>query len=842
VILLKKSPIRGGEESEVLAIIDGKMRRTIGVLMHSIDGSSNFLRYEGLIKKARDLDLDLLFFSEGMLQTAGSRKLYYDLALGNIDGLIAGISVNASCMQREELLDFFRNFKVPVVTINDLSDAFPAVVFDNRQGIRDVVTHFIAEHGLRRILFVRGPEDHHRSQECFQAYCETMREHGCYNPDLVSPVLEYLPHKHLSAKNSSNSEMTLRKFLGSLQPGKDFDAVVAVNDHWAIATIEILKSMNCRVPEDVGVAGYDDSVRGRTYRPALTSVSLPYFEQGSAALDLLNHLIKGDYNTLYIQLPSHLLIRHSCGCLASIDFQNLLPNAKDIRDEPPVTDHAANQNELIDDLSNLLFRVPSPKNKQMIDRLLNEFISDISGKTENAFCTDFYSLMENYLPQSEEFIKRQQVLALIYRKLFRRLSGAEMEKAEVILGQARLLYGFCILRNQELIDLRGEQRTREMSMLQADLNSILNRNELKELLAERLPLLGFESFFLIWFDHSEPSIAQEPLAEYSFLAMGYTPEGRIETPEEGLRFPTRQLLPDSLLNTTKPAALIVAPLFFREKQFGYIMFEIDSSAGKYYQFIHAQLNSSLWSIYLFEQQKRIEESLISQTYELAYSNAELRKFAYISSHDLQEPLRKIISFGDRLRECAREKLSPHELQYLERIQYSAMRMHVLINDLLAYYRIKVKKPPKKEINLSKICHEIISELEDELNRTGGKVEIWPLPVIKADPLQIRQVMYNLISNALKFHREGVDPLVIIYALPTTPGRALIVIDDNGIGINAAYYDKIFGVFERLHNKNEYEGSGIGLAICKKIIEQHGGKIIVDSEVGVGSKFMLDLPL
>jgi signal transduction histidine kinase/DNA-binding LacI/PurR family transcriptional regulator len=842
MIRLKKSPIRGGGESEVLAIIAGKMRRTIGVLMHSIDGSSNLLRYEGLIKKARDLDLDLLFFSEGMLQTVGSRKLYYNLALGNIDGLIAGISVRASCMQREELLDFFRNFQVPVVTINDLWDSLPAVVFDYRQGIRDVVTHFISEHESRRILFIRGPEDHHRSQECYQTYCETMREHGCYDPDLVSPVLEYLPQKYSPAKNSPNSEMTLRKFLRSRQPGKDFEAVVAVNDHWAIETIEILKSLNYRVPEDVGVAGYDDSVRGRTYRPALTSVSLPYFEQGSVALDLLNRLISGDYNTLYIQLPSHLWIRHSCGCLASMDYRNIFPSAKDVSDEPPVADLAANQNELIDDLSNLLFSIPSPQNKQVVARLFNQFISDIRGETENAFCTDFYSFMENYLPQSEEFINRQHVLTLIHRKLLRRLSGAEQEKAEAILGQVHILYGFCILRNQERINLRGEQRTREMSMLQADLNSVLNRNELKELLAERLPLLGFESFFLIWFDRSEPSVAQEPLPEYSCLAMGYTPEGRTETPEEGLRFPTGQLLPYSLLNTAKPAALIVAPLFFREKQFGYIIFEMDSSAGKYYQFIHAQLNSSLWSIYLFEQQKRIEESLISQTYELAYSNAELRKFAYISSHDLQEPLRKIISFGDRLRECAQEKLSPHEQQYLERIQYSAMRMHVLINDLLAYYRIKAKNPPKKEINLSKICHEIISELEEELNRTGGKVEIWPLPVIKADPLQIRQVMYNLICNALKFHREGVDPLVIIYALPTTQGRALIVIDDNGIGISEAYYDKIFGVFERLHNKNEYEGSGIGLAICKKIIEQHGGRIIVDSEVGVGSKFMLDLPL
>jgi signal transduction histidine kinase/DNA-binding LacI/PurR family transcriptional regulator len=831
-------------ESEVLAIFAGKMRRTVGVLLHSMNDNSDLLRYEGMLQKARKLDLDLLFFSEGMLQTAESRNLYYDLALGNIDGLIAGISVHTDCMRRDELLEFLRHFQVPVVTINDRWDTLPAVVFDEQQGIRDIVTHFIKEHGLRRILFVRGPEDHLHSQECYQAYCDTMREYGCYDPKLVSPVLEYLPHNYLADKHNSNSEMILSEFLRSRQPGKAFDAVVAVNDHWAIATIEILESMNCRVPEDVGVIGYNDSMRGRMHQPALTSVSLPYFEQGSAALELLQRWINGDSGTLCVKLPSQLLIRHSCGCSTSMDLQHIISGETDISEtagnKQSAAAGAAYPNGLIDDISNLMFSLAPETGKQIVSRLYDELISDIRGETENAFCTDLYLLMESYFPQSDEFIYQQQILALMYRKFH--LFGAERAKTEAILRQACKLLGFCALRNQERINLRSEQRTREMSMLQADLNSIFDRDELRKLLAERLPLLGFESFFLFCFDHPEPRVYPEPLPEYSCLTMGYTPEGRIEIPEGGLRFSTRQLLPDSLVNIAKPSALHVAPLFFREKQFGYILFEMNSTAGKYYKFIHAQLNSSLWSIYLFEQQKRIEESLISQTYELAYSNAELRKFAYISSHDLQEPLRKIISFGDRLRQCALEKLSPHEQQYLERIQYSAMRMHVLINDLLAYYRIRAKNSPKQEINLSKICHELLIELEEELNRTQGKVEIWPLPVIKADPLQMRQVMFNLISNALKFHREGVNPLVIVYALPATPGRALIVVDDNGIGINEAYYDKIFGVFERLHNKSEYDGSGIGLAICKRIVEQHGGRIFVDSEVGVGSKFMLDLPL
>jgi signal transduction histidine kinase/DNA-binding LacI/PurR family transcriptional regulator len=700
----------------VLAIIAGKMRRTLGVFTNSMDTNSDLL-HEGILTKARELDLDLLFFTEGMMQPVKSHILYYDLALGNIDGLIGGIFARNNILQRDDLLEFYRRFQVPIVTVNDRWNMVPSVIFDYRQGIRNTVTHFIREHGLRRILFVRGPEDQFDSEECYQAYCDTMREYGCYNPDLVSPALECLPHHYLPTKNQSKSEIVLRDYLLSFQPGRDFDAVIAVNDHWAIEAINILRSENYRVPEDVAVTGYNDSTRARISQPALTSVFLPFFEQGSASVDLLKQWFDGDLSSLCIQLPSDLLIRHSCGCWKPLAFKSSVQN-----------DQNTGNNELFE-------------------------------------------------------------------------------------------------------------------MFQAALKSIFDQTELIELLAERLPLLGFDSFFLILYDRLEPYIYPQSLPEYSKLVMGYMRQRRFEIPEGGLKFLTHELLPDNLLNTEKPFAFIVAPLFFREQQFGYIMFETDSAAKKYYKFIYTQLNSSLWSIYLFEHQKRIEESLIHQTYELAYSNAELRKLAYVSSHDLQEPLRKIISFGDRLRQCSQGKLSPHEQQYLERIQYSAMRMHILINDLLDYYRIRAKNPPKKEINLSRICHELLEEdLEEEINRTNGKVEIWPLPVIKADPVQMRQVMFNLISNALKFHREDVKPLVIIYALSAAPGRALIAVDDNGIGINEAYYDKIFGVFERLHNQNDYDGSGIGLAICKKIIEQHGGRIFVDSKVGVGSKFMLDLPL
>ncbi|HSI87914.1 MAG TPA: CHASE3 domain-containing protein [Pyrinomonadaceae bacterium] len=245
--------------------------------------------------------------------------------------------------------------------------------------------------------------------------------------------------------------------------------------------------------------------------------------------------------------------------------------------------------------------------------------------------------------------------------------------------------------------------------------------------------------------------------------------------------------------------------------------------------------------------------LNSANTELERSNRELQDFAYVASHDLQEPLRKIQAFGDRLRSLQGPKFDERGLDYLNRMQSAAGRMHTLINDLLTFSRVTTKAQPFVQTDLRQVCEAVIDDLETLIQSTGGRVEIGQLPVIDADPLQMRQLFQNLIANALKFHRDGVEPVVIIKSEPSTerahngegtPDRqmARITVEDNGIGFDEKYLDRIFTPFQRLHGRGQYEGTGIGLAVCRKIVERHGGSLTATSVPGKGSTFIATVPV
>lgn len=248
--------------------------------------------------------------------------------------------------------------------------------------------------------------------------------------------------------------------------------------------------------------------------------------------------------------------------------------------------------------------------------------------------------------------------------------------------------------------------------------------------------------------------------------------------------------------------------------------------------------------------RQYEEGLIKTTKQLEKSNKELEEFAYIASHDLQEPLRKVQAFGDRLNQKYGDILAGQGKEYLDRMQNAAGRMQVLIQSLLEYSRITSKAQEFEPVNLEVIVEEVLSDLEIRMEQVKGQVEVGDLPVINGDPVQMRQLFQNLIGNALKFHREGVAPFISITGrvLPETGEASLPVryceirVADNGIGFDQKYVDRIFGIFQRLHGRTEYEGTGIGLSVCRKIVERHGGTIIAESSPDAGATFIIKLPI
>jgi signal transduction histidine kinase len=257
---------------------------------------------------------------------------------------------------------------------------------------------------------------------------------------------------------------------------------------------------------------------------------------------------------------------------------------------------------------------------------------------------------------------------------------------------------------------------------------------------------------------------------------------------------------------------------------------------------------------LQEAKESLEHKVEERTYalqhfsnELKRSNRELQDFAFVASHDLQEPLRKIRAFGDRLQQSYAGELGEQGADYIQRMQNASARMSRLIDDLLSFSRITTKAKPFLPVSLNKVAEEVLEDLEVAIHESGAQIHISELPEIDADLFQMKQLFQNLLSNAIKFRKpDGVPKISITTDTAedshSTSGADLVTIrfTDNGIGFDEVFLDRIFLPFQRLHGKSAYSGTGIGLAICRRVAERHGGSLTASSKVGEGSTFIVTL--
>lgn len=248
--------------------------------------------------------------------------------------------------------------------------------------------------------------------------------------------------------------------------------------------------------------------------------------------------------------------------------------------------------------------------------------------------------------------------------------------------------------------------------------------------------------------------------------------------------------------------------------------------------------------------ERTQELMIYSD-ELSRSNRELEEFAFVASHDLQEPLRKIQAFSDRLESMFKDQLGEKGLDYIGRMKNAAQRMSNLINDLLEFSRVTTRGKEFTDTDLNTVLSEIVSDLEIAIKESDAQVNIDTMPVIQADPSQMQQLFLNLLSNAVKFRRPDVAPIITVSYEHQNEfsddhnaevAWQVITVKDNGIGFSEEYIDKIFVPFQRLHGRSQYKGTGIGLSVCRRIVERHGGMITAQSKDNEGATFIIKLPV
>lgn len=240
--------------------------------------------------------------------------------------------------------------------------------------------------------------------------------------------------------------------------------------------------------------------------------------------------------------------------------------------------------------------------------------------------------------------------------------------------------------------------------------------------------------------------------------------------------------------------------------------------------------------------QKLEEEVEQRTKELQRSNLDLQQFAHVASHDLKEPVRKIRIFQGKLKDELGESLSEIASQYLQKIQTAAERMQSMIDGVLLYSSLTEKAQQVESVDMNRLLNDIIIDLEILIGQKHATIEVSQLPTINGFPVLLYQLFYNLLNNSLKFSRPGVKPLIKIFARPLEKTKMIeIVVGDNGIGFDAMFAEEIFKTFTRLNTKDQFEGTGLGLALCKKIVERHGGTISASSQEGSGAEFTVTIP-
>jgi signal transduction histidine kinase len=345
--------------------------------------------------------------------------------------------------------------------------------------------------------------------------------------------------------------------------------------------------------------------------------------------------------------------------------------------------------------------------------------------------------------------------------------------------------------------------------------------------AEHLPAMGIESCYISLYEN--PGLP----GDGAKLMLAYNNSGRRQLGPAGLRYDARLLLPKDILRGHGRFDLCINSLYFRESCFGFVAFGMEEPRHELYETLATQISTAL-------QGGRVVKELRETEEELARSNTELEQFAYVASHDLQEPLRMISSYLQLLERRYKGQLDDDADEFIDFAVDGASRMQTLINDLLTYSRVGTRGKPFEPTDTGKVLELALLNLRVAVEENGAKITHDDMPTLSVDATQMTQLLQNLIGNAIKFHKKDTLPEVHIGAERKNSSWILSV-RDNGIGIDPSDFERIFMIFQRLHTRDEYDGTGIGLAVCRKIVERHGGRIWVESEPGQGSTFSFSLP-
>jgi len=814
-------------------------KHTIGLLTTGAIDPNNAAIWAGVDKATRESGCNLICYPGRLVQSPvgfeAQRNIIYQMAdLQTVDGLIVMGGVNA-WMNLDETYAFIQKFHPrPVVTTGIVLEGIPGVSVDNYHGMYEVVTHLVTVHQRRRIAFIRGQAGHQEAEDRYQAYQDVLAEQGIP----FDPLLVYQgDFKESSGVKGVKILLHERKV--------HFDALAAASDNMSIGALKTLQTFGLRIPADVAVVGVNGEEEGLVINPPLTTAPLHFFEQAYQATLLVLSMLNGQEVPPKVILPTRMVVRQSCGC-----SDPLVLHARAM----PHTEKLDSFTDEIRLLESLVFGgadsqrqiQPDEPMERSFPSLLKAFFDESRGKVEEVFLRLFIETIQKTAHTNDDFPRWHEIISTLRQFAISHLSDTTSRlRIENLVQQTRVVIGESARRHYAYQVLKAGEKLHSLGELSQSLSVVTSLGELAEVLERSLKLLNIPRCYLFLYAET---VHPERQARFVFA---YENNRRIFFDPNGRVFPSRQLLPTDLLAQERQHSLVVEPLFFREDQLGYAIFEADPQEGTIYEILGGQISASLKRTLLTERNIRLFEEAVEARHSAEQANLLKSRFLSMVSHELRTPLALIVGTIEMMlqEEKAGSKLPlpPPYRKDMNSIHTSARHLLRLIGDVLdlASNQAGELKIVLEPLDLAALFAEVAT-LGQAMTREKGLEwrERIPrsLPSVLGDRTRLRQVTLNLLSNAVKFTEHGYVAMMI----SVDEQQVQVEVSDTGMGIPLDEQEIIFDEFRRSERSVErgYGGMGLGLAITRRLVELHGGQIGVRStgQEENGSTFYFNLPV
>ncbi|HSV56330.1 MAG TPA: ATP-binding protein, partial [Magnetospirillaceae bacterium] len=807
----------------------GGVRPKFCLLLASVHTGASVELWRGVAEEAEARDVDLLVLPAGRLAAREEcehmrNRLAGLVTTGSVDGLLSWASSLSGERGPEDVLALHKGFgQLALVTLSQRIGNAPLVDLDAYGGMRAVLDHLRDVHGYSRIAFLRGPGPHPSAEDRFRAYRDFLAARSLrYDCALVSSPFPW-----------DEGDRALTELLDErgLVPGQDFQAAAAASDLLAFRFLRGLQDRGYQVPADVSVTGFNDSLESRLLAPPLTTVALPFREQGRRGLALLSDLWQGTREPRDDLLPGSLVVRESCGCpsvevsLAGATFAGGTEGR-----EAPVSASllsamdADSRAKAASEEVALAAGVGEGAREAWILPLVRAFQDETEGG--GRFLDILGRILDRSVHEENPEPSWQNAISILDRLAPGLRGGQESGFVRALLSRARVMIGQAEARRRDFIRWTSDEKASRLRSLGRALLTTYTVSGIADLLAEHLPGLGIRHCFLI-LDGPEGGAVRLALRD----------SRREPLPEDGLPAASAAEIPEVILPTGR-YSLVLEPLFVNDEALGCLALDASVANGWVFEELRGFVSAAIKGALLFAQaaEARIRAERADRLKTRLLANV---------SHELRTPLALILDEARALAAEPGHGGPPADGGQLERglarIADHARHQSRMVNDLLDLSRAEIE-----EIDLAlgyeepgKLARDCLQSFLAGVQPEGG-VE-WsadirdPLPLVRMDSGRVRQILLNLLENARRHTELGIVRLMVRAAPPWLE----MEVEDTGCGIPP---DRLEEVFEPFSSDEKAGGIGLGLAISRRLAALHGGRIDAASDPGRGSRFTLRLPL